>query len=221
MVATQVDKDKWLDLLTNHRKELEDPTAKFSLVYLVDDFMGTGTSFLRYNEAREKWSGKLLRFKDSVESAAEALGGESLFEDDWELCVHHYVASNEAARLVMEREVQARPAISGVGWAAIHFSFGTILPPDLPIDSVPGRYDAFIRLTQTYYDPIIRTSHTDVGGVTHLGLGYGGCALPLILDHNTPNNAVALLWAETEGGVRDGIAAPAMRPLFRRRQRHS
>jgi hypothetical protein len=76
-------------------------------------------------------------------------------------------------------------------------------------------------LTQTYYDPSLRTKHTDVGGVTHLGLGYGGCALPLVLEHNTPNNAVALLWAETAGGDRDGVAAPAMRPLFRRRQRHT
>ena len=55
----------------------------------------------------------------------------------------------------------------------------------------------------------------------HLGLGYGGCALPLVLAHNTPNNAVALLWAETRGEAReDGQPASAMRPLFRRRQRH-
>ena len=53
-------------------------------------------------------------------------------------------------------------------------------------------------------------------------LGYGGCALPLILDHNTPNNSMPLLWAETVGSPKvDGMAAvPAMRPLFRRRQRH-
>ena len=94
------------------------------------------------------------------------------------------------------------------------------LPRDLPINAVTGRHDDFFKLTQTYYDPKIRTKHTDIGGVKHLGLGYGGCALPLVLEHNTPNNAVALLWAETEGGDRSGVLAPAMRPLFRRRQRH-
>lgn len=110
-----------------------------------------------------------------------------------------------------------------MGWAqATHFSFGTTLPEDLPIDKLPGRHSDFVALTQKYYDPVLRTSHTDVGGVEHLGLGYGGCALPLVLDHNTPNNSVALLWAETEGGARDGgVQAPAMRPLFRRRQRHA
>jgi hypothetical protein len=101
----------------------------------------------------------------------------------------------------------------------MHFSFGAVLPGTLPL--ALGRDDAFIALTNRYYDPILRTKHTDVGGATHLGLGYGGCALPLVLDHNTPNNSVALLWAETDGGNRNGIETPAMRPLFRRRQRHS
>ena len=94
------------------------------------------------------------------------------------------------------------------------------LPANLPIDSDPKSYADFLKLTQTYYDPIIRTKHTDIGGVSHLGLGYGGCALPLVLEHNTPNNSIALLWAETDGSGRDGNCTPAMRPLFRRRQRH-
>ena len=67
------------------------------------------------------------------------------------------------------------------------------------------------KLTEIYYDPKIETKHTNVGGVAHLGLGYGGCALPLVLDHNTPNNAVALLWAETDGGQKDSVMLPAMR----------
>jgi hypothetical protein len=44
VVATQVDKDKWLD---NLRKDLKDNEARFRLVYLIDDFMRTGTSLLR------------------------------------------------------------------------------------------------------------------------------------------------------------------------------
>lgn len=219
--GTQVDTEKWKDLLDNLRKDLGDPTARFRLIYLVDDFAGTGTSFLRYDEENTKWKGKLLRFKDSVEKATAALEGNKLFEDGWELCIHHYVASSAAAEAI-EGRLAKMAEIFVDGWArAIYASFGTVLPPDLPIDAVAGHHDDFLRLTQTYYDPKIRTKHTDVGGVSHLGLGYGGCALPLVLDHNTPNNAVALLWAETAGGDRNGSTAPAMRPLFRRRQRHA
>lgn len=218
--GTQVDTDKWQDLRDNLRKDLDDPKAGFRLVYLIDDFAGTGTTFLRGNN-HEGWKGKLMRFRESVDGAVKALNGEPIFAPDWALCIHHYVASAAAAAAIIRRLEEARDALACEGWAhAMHASFGTILPEDLPIDSVAGRHAAFIQMTQTYYDPRIQTKHTNVGGVAHLGLGYGGCALPLILDHNTPNNAVALLWAETDGGEENGVTAPAMRPLFRRRQRH-
>ena len=220
--GTQVDTEKWRELIENLRKDLNESDARFRLVYLVDDFAGTGTSFLRFDEKTEERKGKLIRFKESVKSANKALDGDKLFEDGWVLCVHHYVASSHAAGGIQER--LDRLADNGdflEDWAqATHPSFGMVLPQDLPVNAVGGRHDDFIELTRTYYDPAIRTKHTDVGGVTHIGLGYGGCALPLVLEHNTPNNSVALLWAETDGGVRDGASAPAMRPLFRRRQRH-
>ena len=50
MVATQIDVEKWDDLLDNLRKDLNDPKAQFAIVYLFDDFIGTGTSFIRYDK---------------------------------------------------------------------------------------------------------------------------------------------------------------------------
>lgn len=215
----QVDAEKWEDLRDNLRQELDDENAGFRLVYLIDDFTGTGTTFLR-EDPEKGWKGKLMRFRESINAAAEALG--PLFAPDWELCIHHYVASAQAARNIERRLTEALDGLAGKGWAkAMNASFGAILPEDLPIDAVPGRHDDFIELTRNYYDPKIETKHTGVGGVAHLGLGYGGCALPLVLDHNTPNNAIALLWAETEGGDCGGVSSPPMRPLFRRRQRHT
>jgi hypothetical protein len=221
VLATQVDKDKWADLIENLRADLGDSEARFRLVYLIDDFTGTGTTFLRYDQKKQKWKGKLIKFRESIESAVAAFGGDQVLAPDWELCIHHYIASAGAAQAIERRHQEALPLLNGDGWAKqVHASFGTILPADLPID-VDSRHAAFIKLTQTYYDPKIETTHTAIGGVTHLGLGYGGCALPLVLEHNTPNNAVALLWAETDGGDHEGTIAPAMRPLFRRRQRHA
>ena len=220
--GTQVDTEKWRDLIDNLRKDQSDPDARFRLVYLIDDFTATGTSFLRFDKEKTEWKGKLIRFRKSVESVNTDLGSDKLFEDDWKLCIHHYVASRAAADAIKERLKKAKAdGAFPEGWTQdMHPSFGTILRDDLPINADSERHDDFIELTNLYYDPEIRTKHTDIGGMTHLGLGYGGCALPLVLDHNTPNNAVALLWAETNGGDRDGVHAPAMRPLFRRRQRH-
>jgi hypothetical protein len=220
VIATQVDPDKWKDLLDSLREDLKDDTARFKLIYLIDDFAGTGTSFFRYNDKKKKWTGKLVRFRDSLENALRDV--PDLLADDWELCIHHYIGSAAAQVAITERLQKAEAELKADWWAkSINSSFGTVFPVDFPL--APGRDDAFIALTQKYYDPIIRTKHTDVGGATHMGLGYGACALPLVLEHNTPNNSAALLWAETNGGSREQLAqpTPAMRPLFRRRQRHS
>ena len=91
--GTQVDVEKWKDLLDNLRADLGDSKARFRLIYLIDDFAGTGTSFLRFDDDMTKWKGKLIRFKDSIEMANKALAGDKLLEDRWELCIHHYVAS--------------------------------------------------------------------------------------------------------------------------------
>lgn len=36
--------------------------------------------------------------------------------------------------------------------------------------------------------------HFLVGGTEDASLGFAGCALPVVLGHNTPNNSVFLLW---------------------------
>lgn len=219
VLTTQLDIDKWKDLLATLRKDLAEPAARFASVYLIDDFMGTGTSFLRFSQEKNAWKGKLMRFRDSVQRATVDLD-ERPFEDGWELRAHHYLASHMAVTEVRKRVADVETLLkTDIGCASVILSFGSVLPATFPIDA--SESDDFVALTNKYYDPSLRNEHTDIGGATHLGLGYGACALPLVLHHNTPNNSVALLWAETNGRTPSGDqSAHAMRPLFRRRQRH-
>ena len=215
----QVDTEKWEDLQGNLRQDLKDDSAKFRLVYLIDDFTASGSTFLREDE-QKSWKGKLVRFQESVTTAIDSLG--SIFESNWSLCVHHYIASYDAEKVIQKRLSAAQEFLMRPEWAKeISASFSTVLPVDLPLDSEASRYNDFISLAHKYYDSEIETKHTRVGGVSNMSLGFAGCALPVVLEHNTPNNSVALLWAETAGGYRDGVTVPAMRPLFRRRQRHT
>lgn len=211
--TTQLDPEKWRDLLADMRTSLNDPDALFEMVYLIDDFTATGTSFLRYDVKSNRWKGKLTRFRDSITQVPE-----QLFAPNWKLCVHHYIASHSAEQKVRQNIENSRGFFADAGWSSISVSFGMVLPETLPLQEGDPKDAGFISLARKYYDPAIETVHTKVGGIDRIDLGYGGCALPVVLEHNTPNNSVALLWAESDGN--DAPPAPAMRPLFRRRQRH-
>jgi hypothetical protein len=64
-------------------------------------------------------------------------------------------------------------------------------------------------LIETYYDDSIEDEHTKKGG-SDLKYGFAKSGLPLVVSHNTPNNSIALLWAQTE----------KVRALFPRVTRH-
>ena len=219
--STQIDVEKWKDLLDKLREDLNENDARFRAVYLLDDFAGTGSSFLRHRTTRRAWTGKLIRFLDSVKRARTDMDDDDIFSSNWEVNVHYYIASSRAVEAIDKGLEKIKGSGDHELPHTMSSSYGMVLPSDLPIDAVEGLHDDFIALTQRYYDPQIRTKHTDIGGAEHLGLGYGGSALPLVLEHNTPNNSVALLWAETDGRSTDGAQFCPMRPLFRRRQRHT
>lgn len=212
VTAPRINADKWKDLLGNLRKDTNDGTARFSLVYLVDDFTASGTTLLR--QEGKKWTGKLWRFWDDV--SKDGIANE-VFEDDWKLCVHHYISTTQSEMTIMQRDADIRSALSADGWfRAIEFSAGMLFPSDYAV--TPSTHRQFGELIQTYYDDDImsKNEHMKKGG-EDARYGFGKCGLPLVLEHNTPNNSLALLWAETNGEA----GKHAMRPLFRRQQRHS
>lgn len=229
VVGTQLDLEKWTDLKKELAKDLNQQgsseQATFRTIYLVDDFAGSGTSFIRTenDEATGKtvWKGKLLRFLRSLQQS-------DAFTDGWTLVVHHLVMTRKAVDHLERAIAQVKTEYeSPVGEKPLpwfkDFKVTHCLLYDNDVMLEPG--SDFERLTNDYYDERIETKATKKGGKDHLGRGYAHCALPLVLDHNTPNNSVGLLWAQSPEGP---LASPPkypepphrMRPLFRRRQRH-
>jgi hypothetical protein len=99
----------------------------------------------------------------------------------------------------------------------VTFSSGYVLPADLPLTRTST--DPFRQLVEDYYDPSLENRHSAISGVESMMFGYKECGLPLVFEHNTPNNSLPLLWAETSGDATKNVHS--MRALFRRRQRHS
>jgi hypothetical protein len=225
VIQTQTDLHKWRSLISDLRKEQPASPgcseAAFEVIVLVDDFMGTGSSLLRQDSEDNQWKGKLPKFLTSLK---DAIDQHHVVSSDWQLCIHHYLATEKASREIQKQEQDYRTTGGGdaVMKKASHYTFGATIPEADCIDPKRSSDMALVALTQKHYNPKVETRHTKVGGVQHLGLGYGGCALPLVLHHNTPNNSLALLWAETEACTDEsGNPRPEMRPLFRRRQRHT
>jgi len=194
---------KLQDRLTELRS---DEPATFEWVCLIDDFTGSGTSSIRLEAAG--WDGKVDKFvKDN------ALQQKHLFiADGAHIQVHHYLASAWAAEQVTEllRQYQAHQ-----GKFTFVPSFSHRLPPDIKIDAAAE--PALEALLKSRYDPSVETTHTG----KDIWLGYKQCGLPLMLDHNAPNNSVATLWARSNPKKSTYIPANHMSPLFPRRQRHS
>ncbi|MCI0465052.1 MAG: hypothetical protein L0Z62_49660 [Gemmataceae bacterium] len=211
VTAPRISPEKWADLLKDLRESLGDGDARFSTVYLVDDFTASGTNLIRYDEEKGRWKGKLPRFWEEMCQYAK-----THFEDTWRVYVHHFVGTAHACEEIQRRERKLGEERKPDEWfPSVEFTFGTVLPTTLPVNRENPH--EFLRLVEACYDPAIEAEkHNIVGGSKDIRHGYAQCALPVVLDHNTPNNSLALLWAESagQGGRHE------MRPLFRRRQRH-
>ncbi len=207
VVQTEINTEKWTDLLEALRKDLEAPKARFKFIFLLDDFTGSGKTLLRKKPAGT-WTGKLFRFWEQTHKRAS-----KLFEKDFVVAVHHYLASERARSENKRIEEEARKELGDKWLPKVDFSYGTVLTDSILVTQ--ERLPDFCKLVDGYYDSSIETPSIRVGG-TPAPYGFAACRLPVVLEHNTPNNSVALLWAESAG--KDG--AHAMRPLFRRAQRH-
>ncbi len=211
-----VDIEKWRDLndnLVKHKGMSAD--EKFEDVYLVDDFTASGTTFIRQIEG--KWKGKLTKFNDIVLDARDKLREKFPIADEYFLHIHHYISSHQARRNLEKMLATASKNWKEKSFGEYNITEGLILPETLPLSRSGDA--AMLGLCDKYYDHALfkrLEKHCREAGMDTMKLGYAYCALPVVLEHNTPNNSIPLLWAETAGA--DG--AHAMEPLFFRRDRH-
>lgn len=210
---------KWADL---KKKLTEDrgADARFENVFLIDDFTASGTTFIRQSDEGE-WKGKLKKYNDLVcEARAEFKAkpelGDFPIAETYNLHIHHYVSTQQAHEALEERVGDAYENWPERSFASYRITQGLLLPPGLKMRDETD--ELMLSICDRYYDDHLYQrlkKHCDEAGQTDMKRGYANCSLPIILEHNTPNNSVSILWAETNG--KDGHE---MRPLFRRRDRH-
>ncbi len=203
---SEISADKWEDLQSELWKSLAlyGPSPykdQFEAVCLVDDFSGSGSSLIRMQDG--KWKGKVPKFY----KANEGRIGTQLAEG-CALHIHHHLSSDQAKRQI---EADLRLFAETHPKFTYSWSFSYVLPADIVVQAGDPDVD-LIALLKDWYDNKIEDDHTG----RNIWFGYKDCGLPLVLEHNTPNNSVALLWAASPNDGR-----PRMKPLFARRKRHS
>lgn len=205
VVGAEINGQKWNSLLKKLEEDCGD-NSKFQFLFLVDDFTASGTTLLRNPEGH--WKGKLFKFfSQHADRFAASLA------PDWTLCVHHHIGTAQAEKALNERLDAAQEEIPN-WFKNVELSFGTILNNQSQTSVSDTKT---VALLDKYYNPSIETSHNAAGGTNDVRMGYANCGLNLILEHNTPNNSLPLLWASADANENH----PEMRPLFQRKQRHT
>ena len=186
------------------RDQSLDPSnpIQFELVFLLDDFAGSGKSILRKSE--DEFEGRLQRFSELLR--VDSQGKASVFSGaQTEIHVCLYVATQQAVDQLTQLIEQYTPKAAWENPPTVHVV--QLLDDTQRIQ--PSTDPAFCKLLDKYYDQGIEDTAKRVGG-TSSKYGFAAGALPLVLSHNSPNNSVSLLWAPSP-----------MKALFPRFQRHS
>jgi hypothetical protein len=171
--------------------------ATFRQVVLVDDFTGSGRTLIRFDDESGEYKGKLVKCDERLKQLIE----DGVVSNDVQVGMLLYIATDQPIR----HENKIKGDIGLGDW-----TLDTVqqLVDEIRVVSTDPAMEALCR---AYYDPDTKDEHK-----ADTPVGYDDCALPLVLGHNTPNNSVCLLWAETDG---DDERA-GRRALFPRYERH-
>jgi hypothetical protein len=191
-----VDERNAQDLVRALAEAQDDRDSRFRHVLLVDDFSGSGFTMLRPEGTG--WGGKLAKFQAHLERL-EAWG---VVSSDVAVSIVLYVASQQAVSALQQ------------GLAATTWGWTLDVVQTIP-DDAKVRGEAFEDLCLKYHDPVFDDEIKKQAGDTS-ALGFSDGRLPLVLPHNTPNNSVSLLWADSTDGRPDGLGRRALFPRFER-----
>ncbi|MCB1177973.1 MAG: hypothetical protein KDK36_10375 [Leptospiraceae bacterium] len=185
--------EKSKDFIKKLKKYLKDTfantdDAKFETAFLLDDFSGSGYSFLHKEDG--DYDGKIVRFYKSIISNQEL---KDLFDlEKLKICVVLYMATSKA-----------RDKIEKLGKdyfkpKSVDFSIKVIheLKENILINN--SDHTDLFPILQKYYTKKIESESYKKGNMDNPFLGFDGCALPLVLYHNCPNNSIPILWMDPE-----------------------
>jgi hypothetical protein len=191
-------KDELIEDLNNRFKlELnkDSEQAKFKTLFLIDDFSASGTSYLKQNE-KGQLKGKIAGLYEDLFDSSKTIYDSAFDKRNLKIYIILYICSTQA-KVTIESNFDKLFEIYNHKPELIIMHE---LDEQYQIKNHEGIFD--ICKKEKYYDKeLIEDKHTQ----KNIQLGFSDCALPLILEHNTPNNSVPLLWTYDYSDIFKGL----------------
>ena len=165
-------------------------SERFTHVWLLDDFSGSGNTYIRYDDDDKKFKGKIPKIYDRL------YRGDLINRDYFEVFLLLYVATKQAVDHINYWSYQYALY---KGYKPIQIRVVYNLDENAVVrNSINPKSKEFMEVivnNEEYFDEKANDKHTKVGGTNDVKLGFADCCLPLVLSHNTPNNSLFILWA--------------------------
>jgi hypothetical protein len=191
----QIAEDRAKDMLSKLSTDIDDrgwnipePERRFRMLFLLDDFSGSGKSYLRIKNGQ--FEGKLHKVLSKIYRENSLYG--LVDPKDTQICIVLYVATAQSLTYLKE-QTDEWLSQNGINKRCEVIPIQT-LPSETGIDHKQELQ--IMDLLEKYYDSSIENSSYKKGKHDKPYLGFDECALPLILSHNTPNNSIPILWFE-------------------------
>jgi len=171
-------------------------TNKFTSIFLVDDFTASGTSYARL-ESNGLIKGKIIKLLKKIFIPDEngKLSHLSRLFDSNSLSIHvvFYIATDDALKNI-EDIVSKFTEENNIN---LSFTIDAVQRIDNSVKESILNDSQLIDLIKQpkYFDESIIDKHFTISGKVEMPyLGFNECALPLVLNHNTPNNSLPIIW---------------------------
>jgi hypothetical protein len=167
------------------KEGIQRTNPRFNLIWLLDDFSGSGNTYIRYDGQEKRFKGKITKIFDRLNT------GVLVDPQHYEVFLLLYVATRQAIDHI---EYWSERFTTDKGYKPLQVHVICPIEPEIALTRSKNADIEALLSNPSYTDAKAADDHFRVGGTDDPRLGFGGCALPVVLSHNTPNNSVYVLW---------------------------
>lgn len=187
--AYELSDEKAQDMLDELDASLSDQENnsknKFNLIWLLDDFSGSGNTYIRYDNSTGKYKGKLKKIYERLHK------GDLVDPLHYEVILLLYTATRQAIDHI---EYWSERFAIEHGYKPLQVKVLCVIESNISLSNETNTQIVEFLDKVKYYDESATDKHIAVGRTENARMGFAGCALPVVLSHNTPNNSIYLLW---------------------------